>query len=58
VGGGERVLHLKDKPREKEFAAKEEALCQILQMKEVELSAKMWDGSTGVEIGRLQAEIE
>jgi hypothetical protein len=36
----QRVLHLKITEMEKDFAAKEEALCQILQMKEVELSAK------------------
>jgi hypothetical protein len=36
----QRVLHLKITEMEKDFAAKEETLCQILQMKEVELSAK------------------
>jgi hypothetical protein len=36
----QKVLHLKITEMEKEFAAKEEALCQILQTKEVELSAK------------------
>jgi hypothetical protein len=39
LGGG--TSHLKTREMEKEFAAKEEALCQILQMKEVG-SAKMY----------------
>jgi hypothetical protein len=54
----QKVLHLKIIEMGKEFAAKEEALCQILQMKEDELSAKdIWIDQQAFEMDELKQRL-